>query len=77
VNQREPRSTTDLIVLIFVLTVAFILVVFAMFLALSALFTDDNNSDGFAILSHVLTTLISAMLGFVAGRRMVNGRNGR
>lgn len=64
----RPRTTTDFIVVVFVVLVATVLVIFAALTACIALFTDDNVGPYLAVLTDLMATIIAALVGFLAGR---------
>ena len=62
------RTTADFIVIIFVCMVAAVLGSLTLGAVLLALFTDDDVGPFIAILTDLMTTIISALVGFLAGR---------
>ena len=66
---RPPRITNaaDFIVIVFACTVALILVALTFGVILAAFFGGDIKSY-FAILTSIMTSIISALVGYLAGR---------
>ena len=64
---RSDRPTTDVVVILFALTVAVILVVVAVGMAVSAARGEDVGAFGEVIVG-VLTSLTGAIFGYLAGR---------
>ena len=64
----KARTTTDFIVIVFVVMVATILVLLTSATILTSLFTDDDVGTYIAILTDLMSSIIAALVGFVAGR---------
>ena len=64
----KPKSTTDFIVLVFVIMVACILFALTAAVIITALFTDDDVGPFLAILTDLVSSIIAALVGFMAGR---------
>jgi hypothetical protein len=72
----RPQTTADLIVVVFVGLVAVMLLLLTVGAICTSLFTDDDAKPFLAILTDLVTTLIAALVGFLAGRAAVNGKKG-
>jgi cytochrome c biogenesis protein CcdA len=66
---RAPRSksTTDFVVIVFVVTVATILVGLTIAIIIGGLL-DKDVAAYFNVLTDILTTIIGALIGFIAGK---------
>ena len=63
----ESRTTTDFVVIVFVLTVAFILLGLSIAIIIAAA-TGHDVGPYFNVLTDILTTIIGALIGFIAGK---------
>jgi hypothetical protein len=73
---RTPKvqSTTDYIVLVFVILVATILLGISFAALYAFLFTDKDVGPFIAIITDLMTTIIAALVGYMAGKNA--GKNG-
>ena len=69
----KPRTSADYIATAFAIAVCVCLVVIALGLVVIALFTDDPISEAVAAMSEVLASLVSALIGYMAGRGVARG----
>jgi hypothetical protein len=75
---RAPKvqSTTDYIVLVFVILVATILLGLSFTALYAFLFTDKEVGPFIAIITDLMTTIIAALVGFLAGKNSAKIDNG-
>jgi hypothetical protein len=64
----KARTTTDFIVIVFVIMVAVVLITLTVAAVLAAFVADVDPKGYFAILTDLMTTIISALVGYMAGR---------
>jgi hypothetical protein len=69
----KARTTTDFIVTVFVLLVAGVLIVLTIAAVIATFVTDVDAKQFFAILLDLMTSIISALVGFMAGRGTAQG----
>ena len=64
----EIKTTADFIVVVFVVMVATILIILTVGIITAGLFGDTDVKPYFAVLTDIMTTVIGALVGFLAGK---------
>ena len=65
----ETKNMTEFVVLIFVLTIATMLIIATIGTGLVILFRPESNAGPLvAMLSDIMSTILGALIGFIAGR---------
>ena len=70
------RTMADFIVVVFVIMVVTIMVSITLGALILAIFTDDDVKPFLSVIVDMMSTIIAALVGFLAGRGTANGKNG-